>query len=327
MELADVGRHAREVLDRVNTVVVGKRDALELVLAGMLAGGHVLLEDVPGLGKTLAARSLRPGPRPGLHPRCSSRPTCCRPTSPVRSSTTSASGEFDFRAGPGVHRPAARRRDQPHPAQDAGGAAGGHAGAAGHRRGRHLPAGRAVPRARHREPDRVRGHLPAARGPARPVPAPGVASATRRRTRSGTCCAAGWPAAARRPTLEPVVDAAGLLAMQAARGGGDGRGPRRPLLRRRWPRPPGATRRCRSAPPRAARSRCCCRPRPRRARRPRLRHPRGRQGRGPGRAVPPDQPPPGDVAPPRRSRLHRRGDLRPHSRAPSEQLPAYTGGT
>ncbi|GAA3447043.1 AAA family ATPase [Planomonospora venezuelensis] len=56
MELAEVGRNAREVLDRVNTVVVGKRDALELVLAGILAGGHVLLEDFPGLAKTLTAR-------------------------------------------------------------------------------------------------------------------------------------------------------------------------------------------------------------------------------------------------------------------------------
>jgi MoxR-like ATPase len=46
------------VLDRLETVVVGKRPALELVLSGLLAGGHVLLEDVPGLGKTLVARSL-----------------------------------------------------------------------------------------------------------------------------------------------------------------------------------------------------------------------------------------------------------------------------
>jgi MoxR-like ATPase len=46
------------VLDAVGTVVVGKRDTLELVLAGVLAGGHVLLEDLPGLGKTLTARSL-----------------------------------------------------------------------------------------------------------------------------------------------------------------------------------------------------------------------------------------------------------------------------
>jgi MoxR-like ATPase len=53
---AEVGRLARAVLDSVGTVVVGKRDALEQVLAGILAGGHVLLEDLPGLGKTLTAR-------------------------------------------------------------------------------------------------------------------------------------------------------------------------------------------------------------------------------------------------------------------------------
>jgi MoxR-like ATPase len=46
------------VLDRVGQAVVGKRAQLELVLAAVLAGGHVLLEDLPGLGKTLAARSL-----------------------------------------------------------------------------------------------------------------------------------------------------------------------------------------------------------------------------------------------------------------------------
>ncbi|MFJ5541198.1 AAA family ATPase [Micromonospora chalcea] len=56
MAPAEVGRLARAVLEAVGTVVVGKRDALELVLAGILAGGHVLLEDLPGLGKTLTAR-------------------------------------------------------------------------------------------------------------------------------------------------------------------------------------------------------------------------------------------------------------------------------
>jgi MoxR-like ATPase len=52
----EVGRLAGAVLDSVGSVVVGKRSALELVLAGILAGGHVLLEDLPGLGKTLTAR-------------------------------------------------------------------------------------------------------------------------------------------------------------------------------------------------------------------------------------------------------------------------------
>jgi MoxR-like ATPase len=54
----DAGRLGQQVLDAVSTVVVGKSGSLELVLAGILAGGHVLLEDLPGLGKTLTARSF-----------------------------------------------------------------------------------------------------------------------------------------------------------------------------------------------------------------------------------------------------------------------------
>ena len=54
----DAGRLGQQVLDAVSTVVVGKSGALELVLAGIMAGGNVLLEDLPGLGKTLTARSF-----------------------------------------------------------------------------------------------------------------------------------------------------------------------------------------------------------------------------------------------------------------------------
>ena len=58
MDLREVSRLADAVLDEVQRAVVGKRDQLLLVLAGILAGGHVLIEDLPGLGKTLAARSF-----------------------------------------------------------------------------------------------------------------------------------------------------------------------------------------------------------------------------------------------------------------------------
>ncbi|OBI74327.1 MoxR family ATPase [Mycobacterium sp. E740] len=46
------------VLDEIGRVVVGKRAALSLILTTVLAGGHVLIEDLPGLGKTLIARSF-----------------------------------------------------------------------------------------------------------------------------------------------------------------------------------------------------------------------------------------------------------------------------
>ena len=54
----EVAERAAQILDEVELAVVGKRDALELVLLGLLADGHVLIQDNPGLAKTLMARSF-----------------------------------------------------------------------------------------------------------------------------------------------------------------------------------------------------------------------------------------------------------------------------
>ncbi|MFJ3365638.1 AAA family ATPase [Streptomyces anthocyanicus] len=53
-----VGEQAGAVLREIGRAVVGKQDALEQVMLAVLAGGHVLVEDLPGLGKTLLARSF-----------------------------------------------------------------------------------------------------------------------------------------------------------------------------------------------------------------------------------------------------------------------------
>src|ERR1035437_6369675 len=58
MEISEVRSHAERVLQEVEQAVVGKRQVLELILSGILADGHVLLEDYPGLAKTLIARSF-----------------------------------------------------------------------------------------------------------------------------------------------------------------------------------------------------------------------------------------------------------------------------
>lgn len=47
-----------ELIDNIEKVIVGKRNAIELVVAAMLAGGHVLIEDVPGVGKTQLVSAL-----------------------------------------------------------------------------------------------------------------------------------------------------------------------------------------------------------------------------------------------------------------------------
>jgi MoxR-like ATPase len=58
MTIDDLAERCERILDEVERAIVGKRDALELVLVGLLADGHVLMEDYPGLAKTLIARSF-----------------------------------------------------------------------------------------------------------------------------------------------------------------------------------------------------------------------------------------------------------------------------
>jgi MoxR-like ATPase len=58
LSAADVAERCDRILVEVERAIVGKREALELVLIAFLADGHVLLEDFPGLAKTLIARSF-----------------------------------------------------------------------------------------------------------------------------------------------------------------------------------------------------------------------------------------------------------------------------
>ena len=59
MELrTDVQTVGVRMLDELERAVLGKREALELILLSLLSGGHVLIEDLPGVGKTLIARSF-----------------------------------------------------------------------------------------------------------------------------------------------------------------------------------------------------------------------------------------------------------------------------
>lgn len=57
-EVSQVSSLGKQVIAEVERAVVGKRALLEMMMASVLAGGHILLEDFPGLGKTLVARSF-----------------------------------------------------------------------------------------------------------------------------------------------------------------------------------------------------------------------------------------------------------------------------
>ena len=97
--LEQVADRCGQILDQVERAVVGKRDALEQILLALLANGHVLIEDYPGLAKTLVVRSFaqvlelefgRVQFTPDLMP------------ADVTGSSVfhAATGEFEFRPGP-----------------------------------------------------------------------------------------------------------------------------------------------------------------------------------------------------------------------------------
>src|SRR5262245_39009569 len=99
MQLADVKAHGDRILDEVGRAVVGKREALRLVLMGLLADGHVLLEDVPGLAKTLAARSFAQVTGLGFA-RVQFTPDLLPSDVTGSSIWNQRDGTFDFRPGP-----------------------------------------------------------------------------------------------------------------------------------------------------------------------------------------------------------------------------------
>ncbi len=97
--LVQVQETSTRILDEVERAVIGKRDALELVLMGLLADGHVLLEDYPGLAKTLAARSFAQVTSIGFS-RIQFTPDLMPADVTGSSIWNQRDGDFEFRPGP-----------------------------------------------------------------------------------------------------------------------------------------------------------------------------------------------------------------------------------
>ena len=142
---------------------------LERLLVSLLAGGHVLLEGVPGLAKTLTVKTLA-AVLGGSYSRIQFTPDLVPADLVGTRVYRPDTGSFDTELGPVFTQLPARRRDQPRAGEGPVGAARGDAGAAGDDRRHDLPGAAAVHRDGDAEPDRVRGHLPAARGAGRPLP-------------------------------------------------------------------------------------------------------------------------------------------------------------
>lgn len=58
MDQKECREYGRKLLENIGKVIVGKEETIQLLLAALLSGGHVLLEDMPGTGKTKLAKSL-----------------------------------------------------------------------------------------------------------------------------------------------------------------------------------------------------------------------------------------------------------------------------
>jgi len=95
----ELSQQAERILDEVERAVVGKRDALELVLLGILADGHVLIEDFPGLAKTLAARAFAQVTSIGFT-RIQFTPDLMPSDVTGSSIYNQREGDFEFRPGP-----------------------------------------------------------------------------------------------------------------------------------------------------------------------------------------------------------------------------------
>jgi MoxR-like ATPase len=99
LSLDDVALRASRILDEIERAVIDKRPALELALCALLADGHVLIEDYPGLAKTLVARSFAAvtGVR---FSRVQFTPDLMPSDVTGSSIFNQRTGEFEFRRGP-----------------------------------------------------------------------------------------------------------------------------------------------------------------------------------------------------------------------------------
>ena len=99
MEYRDIAGLAQKIKENVGKVIIGKEKQLDLILSAVIAGGHVLLEDVPGTGKTVMARSLARSMRCGFS-RVQFTPDLLPADVTGMSVFQAAKGEFRFVPGP-----------------------------------------------------------------------------------------------------------------------------------------------------------------------------------------------------------------------------------
>jgi MoxR-like ATPase len=99
MQLQEITSKAARLLAEIETVIVGKRDVIELAIAGLLSNGHILIEDIPGVGKTMLGRALARAVG-GAFRRIQFTPDLLPADVTGTTIFNQKSGEFEFRPGP-----------------------------------------------------------------------------------------------------------------------------------------------------------------------------------------------------------------------------------
>lgn len=97
--MKEIESFSTQIIDNVEQVIVGKRPVLELLMVALLCEGHVLLEDVPGVGKTMMARALAVS-LGGSFKRIQCTPDLLPNDVTGVSVFNQQTGQFDFRPGP-----------------------------------------------------------------------------------------------------------------------------------------------------------------------------------------------------------------------------------
>jgi MoxR-like ATPase len=97
--MSNIPEFSQRIVENVEKVILGKREAIELLLVALLCEGHVLIEDVPGVGKTMLARAVAAS-LGGQFKRLQCTPDLLPNDVTGVSVFNQQSGQFDFRPGP-----------------------------------------------------------------------------------------------------------------------------------------------------------------------------------------------------------------------------------